>query len=73
MYTYDDFSHMTTNIYTHSYWQSRRSDSPVRLRTLAMTDEVFELYNDSGHRKYVHFSMLKTWMSGRESPMERNY
>ena len=39
---------MGNNIYTHSYWQSRSSGSPVRLRNLATTAEVFELYNDSG-------------------------
>ena len=51
-----------------------------RFRTLVLTDEVFELsykkillVTGCGHRNYVDFSMLITWMSGRGSPAERNH
>ena len=47
--------------------------------TFGTTTEVFEFSHKNifatgcGHRKYVDFSMLIRWMSGRGDTTERNY
>ena len=60
------------SVSTHAYCEYISSGSLAMIRSLCTNDKVFELSQNNpfvtgcGHRTYVDFSMLITWISGRE-------